>query len=236
MAVKTFYLTDNLATSPGWYGILQVGGTPPTAASTFARSVQAKLAVNSFAQGQIAGVNPSGSTSTTNTSTTSFIDGTSGPTAGTGNTAPSTVSHDGWRTDSTLNGTFASGNWVIAVGVRANLSTPTGRFRARVWRSVNTDGSSPTEITTSTQNGTVASISSTTVTVTSTITWAAPSFTVTNEYIFIQIEFQEQTSAGSTNSAGFNCRTGTETTVTTTDLSTADGSYLRRFARIYLRR
>lgn len=216
MPTHTFYLTDTTATSPGWYGILQDGGTPPTAANTTGQIAVAKLAVGSFITSQSAGATAgSGGTS----GTTSIIDARTGPLAGTG--SPASSLGDCWRTSATLTGVFASGNWTIAVGFRMTTGVAQGRARVRIWRSANVDGSSPTDVAGATQVGTTtAAMSSTTTTFTSTITWAAPSFTVTSEYLFFQVEFQEQTSAGTSSTGKYALRTGSETTIATTDLGT----------------
>lgn len=217
MATHTFYLTDTAAVSPGWYGLLQDGGTPPTSVRTLGLANTGKIAVGSFCRGQMAGCATSNSSDGT-ISTTSLIDGKTGPTVGTANSTM-TVVGDCWITPATLVGTFASGTWTIAVGLRAGTTANQGRFRMRVWRSVNADGSSATEVTTSTQLGSVSGVTTTTTTVTSTISWSAPSFTVTNEYLFFQVEFQEQTSAGSASTTKLALMTGSATTIATTDLS-----------------
>jgi hypothetical protein len=67
----------------------------------------------------------------------------------------------------------------------------------RVWASVNQDSTSARELT----SGAVFSNSTGILTSATTLTtsWAAPAITLNNEYLFFQVEWQEQTSAGSQN-------------------------------------
>lgn len=215
MAVHTFYLTDTTATSPGYYGILQDGGTAPTSANCQGLMNIGKLAVGSFAGCMCAGFGASGNSNST-VSTTSFIDSTTGPTAGTALTL--NTLGDSFRTPATLSGAFAAGNWTITVGARSTNTNYQGRVRIRVYHSANVDGSSATEVTTATQVGSTGGVMSSTVSASSSITWAAPTFSITNEYLFFQIEWQEQTSAGASNTGKMTLRVGSETSIVTTDL------------------
>lgn len=216
MAVKTFYPDNVAASSPGWFGVLTE--TSFTAGNTTAADQVGKLAINSFAKAMAYGSTGGGNTTT---STTSLIDSATGPTAGTGN-GGSNVLGDSIRTPTTLNGSFASGNWVITWAVQPNVVQMQGRVRTRVWRSANADGSSATLLSASTQvGGVTAAMSSTTTVYTSAVTWAAPAITLTNEYLFFQIEWQEQTSAGTSNTGKFNNRYGADTTIVTTDFTAA---------------
>ena len=100
--------------------------------------------------------------------------------------------NDSWRSEAPINGTYAAGTWIIALSVisASNAASGSGRLRVRVWKSANADGSSPTELTTSTittsqynnlSTGTPQNLS------------GSQSFSATtfnNEYLFIQVACQ----------------------------------------------
>src|SRR5262245_19114951 len=114
---------------------------------------------------------------------------------------------DCWRTESTYNGNFASGNWEIHFTCRQNTNPPgQGRILFRMFRSANADGSSATEITGATQTG--STVTPTTSTVDSNLTTFNPgAFSVSNEYIFFQLAWERITGGGMT-SADVNMRVG----------------------------
>ena len=115
-------------------------------------------------------------------------------------------------------GVFASGNWTFTWNARASTVGLVGRLGMRVWASVNADGSSARELT----SGEVFSSSvtlSTTVNTNWAITWAAPTITLTNEYLFFQLEYQEQTTAGGSNSDNALFRVGSS--IVTTNFAAA---------------
>lgn len=94
-----------------------------------------------------------------------------------------------WRTSVPLTGTFDTGTWqidgaAIAVSVGAGQD---GRIKVRVFRSVNLDGSSATELTTASQTGSTITNLTTFAQQTSTASFSIDTFSVSNEYIFIQM-------------------------------------------------
>lgn len=135
-----------------------------------------------------------------------------------------------WRTESKVNGTFASGQWLINCLLEANntASAQRGRLRMRVWRSANADGSSATQITTnspdqalvSTTSGALTKLTEVTDLVSPTdtsvdmvtITWSPGSLTLSNEYLFFETEW-EITTAGGSNSSNVRFLAGPATTV-----------------------
>lgn len=122
---------------------------------------------------------------------------------------PDNALGDCFRTD-LLNGTFSAGNWTFNIGcigeTRAT-STHDGRFRLRMWRSTNATGSSATEITTSTQVTTAyANLTNTSAQVLD-VTFDPGAFTLSNEYLFIQVA-HELTGAGSNAGSDTHLRTG----------------------------
>lgn len=112
-----------------------------------------------------------------------------------------TTNGDFWVTDQTYSGDFASANWTISVCVRAQTGGDThdGLAYARIFRGANQDGSGATEITSGATAGTGITNLVTSATQTSTITVNPGAFTVTNEYIFIQIAYERTGVGGMTN-------------------------------------
>jgi len=213
MATKTLYVLNTTASSPGWFGSLQDGGTAPTAANTSFGLQTGKLAVGSFGRMRLGATAVS-----TTTQTTTYIGSATGPTAGSGSGA--TTAGDSFRVGP-YTGNFASGNWSFSWVVRPTTATIQGRINMRVWRSANADGSSATEITSGKVNGSnPGSMSSTTTDYNSSITWAAPSITLNNEYLFFQLEYEELVAAGTANGSTFVFRVGTAQ-ITTTNFANA---------------
>lgn len=218
MAVKTFYLTNTVATAPGWHGI--ASETNPAIADTNSRVTVGKIAINQYVLNfMMAGVSLTAQNITPGASATSIIDARSAPVAGTSAATASTTG-DSVRTEAPLTGDFPAGNWTITWAIRSNsTSTWQGRVRTRVWRSANADGSGATLLSSSTILGasTGSMINATTI-YTSSATWAAPAISLNNEYLFFQIEFQELVAAGSANASGGYLRTS-QSFVTTTNFT-----------------
>jgi hypothetical protein len=133
----------------------------------------------------------------------------------TGTTQPDgsidTTNGDCWRTDVTYSGDFAAANWEFHGAVRANNNggAQDGNLEYRLFRSANADGSGATEITpTGNAVGSTYTNLATTVTQDSTVTKAFDAFTVSNEYIFVQVGCK-RTGAGGMTQADVNFRVGT---------------------------
>lgn len=127
---------------------------------------------------------------------------------------------DCWRTATTYKGTFASANWTIngvVIGV-TNSGAQDGRMRFRLFRSANADGSGATEITGAAQVGsTVTNLSTTQQN--SSVTFNPGSFSVDNEYIFVQVGW-EITGAGGMSTTDVVLRIGnTAARVVTSDFT-----------------
>lgn len=120
-----------------------------------------------------------------------------------------TTNGDCWRSLNTYSGDFASANWNVHFGCRANNNggSQDGRMRCRLLRSSNADGSGATEITGAQQQGGLVSNLSTIATQVSTATFNPGAFTVTNEYIFIQLAW-ERTGAGGMSNSDVDMRIG----------------------------
>jgi hypothetical protein len=215
MAAKTYYLlgtaTDTnypVTGANSWWGRLQEGGTAPTAANSAYGYAPGKLAVSNFARSRLGATGTSATTSAS-----SFIDSTSGPTAGTG--AAGTTSGDSFCTPTALSGTFANTAWTFALNMRAGVAGLNGIMRCRVWKSANADGSSATALTASTLVTSAAAALSTSADTNLGFTWSPGAITLTNQYLFFQLEWKESaTTAGSSNTdtALFRINTSTITT------------------------
>jgi hypothetical protein len=192
MATKTFYVLTTTAATPNWFGSLQENGSAPAGANTAFGWTIGASAVASW-RARLGAV----SRETANQAA-SYIDATSGPTAGTGST--NVTSGDSFITPVAYTGTFANTAWTFSWVVRALTTGAIGRIRMRVWASVNADGSSPRELTSGTQVGSIVTVNALTTDFTSTISWSPGAITLSNEFLFFQIEWNE-TSLGSSSSS-----------------------------------
>lgn len=193
------------------------------------------LLKNSAASGSSHGSLQDGSSVTTATSGTGFRVGTTAATnyalqnynsivtTFTGAPEPSAAPNtsDSWRSESRLNGTFASGSWSIALSVIASVANATGSglIRVRIWKSSNADGSSATELTTSVATTTQWNnvTTSTAQNLTATASIAETNFI--NEYLFVQTAIQIDT-AGANPTAEIRYRVdGTNSKITTTQFN-----------------
>lgn len=113
------------------------------------------------------------------------------------------------KTQNAYRGTLAATAWTLTFAVRAVvLSAQAGRMRCRVFASQNADGSAARELTAATQVGTTSSVLSTTVDVTTVVTWTpAGVITLNNEYLFFVLAWEITTASGS-NTGDVVIRTG----------------------------
>lgn len=213
MAVKILYFLNTTAASPNWFGSMQDGGSAPTAANSTAGWSVAKTAVTTpFFRGRW------GATSQANiAAASSYIAGTSGPAKGTG--VGVTTAGDSFVSPTAYSGTFAAGAWTLTVTTRPTVATVTGRLRMRVWASANADGTSARELTSGALVGSTNTQSSTTTDYAAGFTWSPGAITLTNEFLFFQIEWEE-TVAGTSNSSATGLRLGVAA-ITTTNFTLA---------------
>ena len=209
------------------------GGTPanvlwwdPTQATAPAQATSA----SGWTVGKTAANNYSnlvqGSESAAGTFSTTIVPNTTAPTA-TGSfaatatyTPPTLIYHT--NSISTLyeyNGVFTAGNWVFTFPVISVTTSATGagRINLRVFkasRSGTNAYNTATELTAAMQAGTIATAPTTTTAQTSTVTWAAPAFTLNNEFLIIKIGWQV-TTASNANNADILLRHGSGCTMTT---------------------
>jgi len=190
---KTLYMLNTAATTPDWFGVMQDGGTAPTAAASAFGWTTAKTATTTpFWRARI------GATATaTVASATSNLDFAVDPNAGTGATI--TTSGDAFRSPVRYAGTFGAGNWTLNFGMRTLAATVVGNMRCRIWAGPASNGVNARELTSGALTGSTVSMIATATTYTSTITWNAPTIILDGEYLFFQVEWNE-TTAGTSNS------------------------------------
>lgn len=216
MPVKTFYVKDATA-SGSVMGSLQDGGTAPTAATTTTGWTVAKTVAARFAEMDYGATLASGSFTTTDM----FANLTS-------NVALSnTTVGRAWRSENTLNGTFAAANatnfWTFTFVFRTGqIGTHNGRLNVKVYTSPNANGTANVTIMDETSGGKLTfsntgAMTSTTTDYTSTLNWtAAPRMNMYNEYLFIECQW-ETTVAGNNNNNSVLFRVGSTANVVTTD-------------------
>jgi len=124
-----------------------------------------------------------------------------------------TVDGDCLRTTDRYSGEFAGANWDVNFACIAvtNGGSQDGRMRCRLFRGPNTDGSGATEITDAQQLGGLVTNLTTSAQQTSTATFNPGPFSVTNEFIFVQLAW-ERTGAGGMTNADVDMRVGTTAT------------------------
>jgi hypothetical protein len=205
MAAKTFYLKDTAVSGHG-----SLSESDPGASTTGTGWVVAKVASGNFSKMVFA---------------TERLSSTFGGTS-TLATPAAPASADSWRSENTINGTFANANWVLTFPVRAvsSSSNQRGRVKVRLWRSTNADGSGATELTAATQTGTTLGGISTSADNTSVVTWApGATKTLTDEYLFIQCEWEITTASGNVN-GDIDFRAGTAATMVTANFTPASAT------------
>lgn len=204
MAAKTFYLAD-VAVS----GFGTLTETDPGAATTNTGWVVGKTAAGNFSKLLYGTERLANTFSTTN-----------------GLTTPATpASGDSWRSTNTINGSFANANWTLTFAVRAITSAGTqrGRINVRIWKSANATGASGTQLTSAILTGGILAGISTSADNTTAVTWSpGGTVTLTNEYLFVQCQW-EITTAGGANGCDIDFRT-TATVVTSDFTAAVDGN------------
>lgn len=191
--------------------------TAPAQATTASGWTVGKIAANNYSN------LVQGSESATGTFSTTIVPNTTAPTATgsfatvTGFAPPTLLYHT--NSISTLyeyNGYFPAGNWVFTFPVISVTAAATGagRINLRVFKGTRsgTAYSNVTELTAAMQAGTIASAPTTTVTQTSTVTWAAPNVILNNEFLIVKIGWQITTASGA-NNADILLRSGTGCTM-----------------------
>lgn len=136
---------------------------------------------------------------------------------------------DAFRSTNAYTGDFSSANWTVVGAMRAvtNGGSQTGVLYCRLFKA-DSDGSNITEITSAAQasatSGTIGTAADTEV----TITFNPGAWSISNQYIFLQIAWG-RVAAGGMTSADVHFRTGSATTTgtritTSTFVTTADAA------------
>ena len=182
-AAKTFYFVD-AAASGSSHGSLQDGGTAPTVASTTTGWIVGTTAATHYSNLAYA---------------TQQLASTFGTTA-LPNGAPGT--NNCFRSQNAYTGNFIAGNWAFKLSAIATAAlSGTCHARIRVWISSSATGASATEITTATLTmGNWANLTTSTAQ-DATLTWAAPSFAMVNQYLFIEIALETTVASGASTAA-----------------------------------
>ena len=109
------------------------------------------------------------------------------------------------KTPTALSGTFAATSWTFTFGLRAVTgSSQKGRVNMRVYKSVNADGSSSTELTTARLVGTTSVSVIAASDVTSVVTWSpGTTIVLNNEYLFFALAWEITTASGNNSSDVF---------------------------------
>jgi len=115
---------------------------------------------------------------------------------------PSVFGALGYRTQSPLTGSFASGNWFLSFKVKCNAYyVQRGRVKFRLWRSTNADGSGATQITSGWNLSNEITFSSPNSYNTGSAGASLGIVTLTNEYLFLEIEWYATVSGGNNSAA-----------------------------------
>lgn len=120
-----------------------------------------------------------------------------------------TTAGDCLRSTNAYTGSFASANWTVYFAARATTvgGAQDGRMLCRLFRSANADGSGATEITGAAQTGSTVTNLATSATQVSSVAFNPGAFSVSGEYIFVQLAW-ERTGAGGMTTSDVNMRVG----------------------------
>lgn len=217
MATKTLYLKPATASGSPFFGGVAEETAPAANAATNGWTVAkgATSVPHWRSRLGVASAVASGAGSATDQ-----ISGTSVPTKGTSNTI--TTAGDSFVAGP-YTGAFAATAWTFNFRMIATVvSSQAGRINCQVWKGPNADGTGATKLTATELNG--STITVTTTVANSTVNWTPASIlTFSNEYLFIQVEWQVTTAGGSTTAnVLFNQVTTTANTptVVTSDFGT----------------
>lgn len=102
---------------------------------------------------------------------------------------------DSWRISTGTSGTFSAGTWYSSVSVIAVSSggARDGRARFRIWRSASEDGTSATEVTQGAMVGSLVTNLATTVAQSSSASTQVGGFSLSGEYLFLQVAWENTT-------------------------------------------
>ena len=195
-ATKTFLLTNGSAFTGSWQ-MAESNSTPST-------DVVTSLKTGTSAAGNYFIFQP-GVTDNTTKSTT----------------LPTDCTKTGWRSDSTLNGTFTAGNWTFNVKLvnRAKYAHA-GIVYLRIWKG-NSDMTTATAITGWSASPNTISFSATAGEIkTDSFTVSVSETTLSGEYLFVEYAWKVTTAGGNVNAGvKFTSDEATGETIVTTDFT-----------------
>ena len=179
---QTFYLLASTAGSsnPGW-GDLQIGGSAPGSAA-YSGWIVDTVAPTKYCLANIPNELASSGFGASTTLTAS-------PSIG-----------DSYRSQTAITASYASGTWALTIAMMNSVAGgQKGHLRMRAWASTNSNGTSARELTSGAVVGsTTPSMPSTFTPYDASISWsAAPSITLSSEYLFFQFEWVIDTAASS---------------------------------------
>lgn len=187
MTAKVWYSLNSKVTGQSWLD-LQDGGSAITVAVSSSGWTNGTAVTSRYAKLAALTVQPSTAFGTTALPTAPL----------------DAVNGDAFRT-ALLNGHFATGTWQLDMWLFGSTSNGQVRIDVRLFRSANADGSAATEVTSAAQIGSTANvIGGQSVSV---VRWVQPAFTLSNEYLFIQVAC-ETVAAGSSGTATVKLGTG----------------------------
>lgn len=126
-------------------------------------------------------------------------------------TEPTAFTRYGFQSGTPITGSYATGSWTLHARLKCNTYyAQQGYLAFRLWQSANSDGSSATEITSGWEYSALVSWTAANQTQNITIAGSTISgFSVSNKYLFLEIEWTRYTSGGNTSARVY---LGTNTT------------------------
>lgn len=221
MAVKTYYFKNAVAAGSTAHRSLQDGGTAPTAATTTTGWVCGTNAIGQCCI-QNGGVEIGRSDGQWGTNKQPF-----------GTDRPTTARGDAWRSENTLNGTFANSPYVFTFGIRSVTAAFTGRLILAIKIYADAD---PGTVAAASFGPRVASAAttanlSTTADTTVSISSSPGGKVLTNQYLYVQVGI-EITAAGGGTTQDVDFRVGSAYTLVTPDFTVPGAGFRHSFATL----
>lgn len=222
MAVHNFYPLNSLQAGTGFQA-LQQNGTAPADAVHTAGWIMSNTAAGNSAELDANAERAANQMSSDTTTPKPLV--------------PDNTLGNGFVIPTALTGEFAAGNWTLQLVSRSVTAVWTNgviAYKWRVYKSAAQTGTSPTEITSGIQqsaNSPAFAVLATNYT--TTLTWAAPSFQVNNEFLIFTLACRVQTAAtGTGTTRDVNLRVNPASIITTTDLGAIVDPIVVRPARV----
>lgn len=209
MAIQNFYPLNSLQAGTGFQA-LQQNGTAPADAVHAAGWIMSNTAAGNSAELD-SGAERAANQLSSDTTTPKPL-------------APDNTLGNGFVTPIALSGVFAAGNWTLSLVSRSVTAVWTSgvvAYKWRVYKSTAQTGTNPVEITSGPQqsaNSPAFAVLGTNYT--TTLTWAAPDFSVQDEYLIFTLAVRIQVAAtGTGTTRDVNLRVNPSSVITTTDMA-----------------